>query len=550
MPNYNKYIPLLTGALALSGGALHAQQKNSDTAIASQTIEITQTYKPEIAKPVKPAIVPTLPKIDTTKPRFQYEVPPQTLSYTYHSVPIRPLALGRQESVMPFQNYAKVGYGNLSSLYLDAGVGSVRTDKYEGAAHFTHLSQRGPIENQQSSRTHFDASGKYYTSGHALGATLDFIRNGNTLYGYDHAAYEYPKNAIKQAFTGGGITLTGENMEPNKYNIWYKPTLSAGYYADKFEGKERELAFNLPAVMPLDDSTLVAGLGLKGDFAHYSNSVQATNNNYFQVNPSFDILKPKSNIHLGISPTWGRNNTFYVLPDIAFNTRIFRKGLALIAGWKGDLNQNTFRQLSTKNPFMLNNYDVKQTRSDQVYGGFESALGQHVSFGGTVSWRQYKDLALFVNDYTASADGKSFAVVYDRKVQALSFDAFIRYQVGNVFGLNANASYYNFYKTTTFDKAFHEPAVRMSGGLYFHPLEKLHVNVNVDFWDGLYALQADGSNRKMPAFVDLSGNAEYNILPRLSAFVQLYNILGSHYQRWNQYDSYGFNIIGGIRFKF
>jgi outer membrane receptor protein involved in Fe transport len=74
--------------------------------------------------------------------------------------------------------------------------------------------------------------------------------------------------------------------------------------------------------------------------------------------------------------------------------------------------------------------------------------------------------------------------------------------------------------------------------------------VNADFWDGLYARNADGSTHKMPAFLDLSANAEYNFIPRLSAFVQLNNILGTQYQRWNQYDSYGFNIIAGIRFKF
>jgi hypothetical protein len=362
--------------------------------------------------------------------------------------------------------------------------------------------------------------------------------------------YEYQKNAIQQAFTGGGVTLMAENTAANKYNVWYKPTFSAGIYGDKFEAKERTIAFDLPASMPIDDSTLVINLGVKGNFAHYSNSLQTTNNNYFQVNPSFDIIKPKSIIHLGISPTWGKDNTSYLLPDISFNTRIFKKGLALIAGWKGGLNQNTFQQLSTKNPFVYNNYDIKQTKTDQIYGGFESALGQHISFGGTVSWRQYKDLALFVNDYTLNNDGKVFDVVYDSKVQAMSFDVFIRYQVSNTFGLSANASYYNFYKTTTFDKAFHEPGVRMTGNLYFHPLEQLHLGVNMDFWDGLYSLQANGENHKMPAFLDMSANAEYNFIPRLSAFVQLNNIFGSHYQRWNQYDSYGFNIIGGIRFKF
>jgi hypothetical protein len=543
-----KHIPFLTCGLLLAG-ATYAQQKRTDTTIAGQTIEITQSYKPEIAKPVRPVITPSLPHIDTTKPRFQYEVPQQTLSYTYHSVPIRPLALGRQEMVMPFQNYIKAGFGNLSSVYVDAGVGSLKAEDYETALHFSHLSQKGPVVNQQSSRTNFDASGKYYTSGHALSAGLDILHNGNTYYGYDHDTFEYAKNSIRQAFTGANIRVGAENTEANTWNVWYKPTFDFGIYNDKFNAKERTFAFDIPASLAID-STLSFSLGIKGNFTQLKNDSFDVGNNYFQVNPAMDLKFDATDIHIGLSPTWGKDNTCYLLPDLRLNTRIFNNGLTLIAGWKGSLVQNTYQQLSTKNPFLHNIYDVKQTKADQIYGGFESALGQHVSFGGTLSWCQWKDLALFVNDYTLSTDGKRFAVVYDSKVQALGLDAFIRYQIGNIFGLSASGTWFNFYNTETFDKTYHEPMLRLGGNMYIHPIEKLHINVNADFWDGIYARTNTGENDKLPAFLDLSANAEYNIIPRLSLFLQLNNILGTKYERWNQYQAYGFNIIGGLRFKF
>ncbi len=545
---FQKYTLLLVG-LSLSAVSVKAQQKRPDTTIAGQTIEIIQSYKPEIAKPVKPIIVPTLPNIDTSKPRFQYEVPQQTLSYTYNSVPIRPLALGRQEAVMPFQNYIKAGLGNLSSIYVDAGVGSIKAETYETALHFSHLSQKGSIKNQQSSRTNFDASGKYYSSGHTWSAALQVLRNANTFYGYDHDAFDYAKNTIKQVFTGGNLHLGAENTEANRWNVWYKPTLDFGMYSDKFNAKERTFAFNVPASIAID-SMLSFSLGIKGNFTQFKNDSSDIGNNYIQVNPALDVHFQATDIHLGFSPTWGKGSKFYLLPDLSLNSRLLDNRLVLVAGWKGSLVQNTYQQLSTKNPFMLNIYDVKQTKTDQVYGGFESALGQHVSFGGTLSWRQWKNLALFVNDYDLSADGKRFKVVYDDKVQALSLDAFIRYQVGNVFGLSASGTWYNFYKTATLDKAFHEPMLRLGGNMYLHPLEKLYINVNGDFWDGMYALERNGESKKLPAFFDLSANAEYSIIPHLSIFLQLNNILGTQYQRWNQYQTYGFNIIGGLRFKF
>jgi len=545
----SRYIFLGAGALAISATAAHAQQKRTDTTIAGQTIEIIQSYKPEIATPAKPVITPTLPNIDTSRPRFRYEVPQQTLSYTYNSVPIRPLALGRQEAVMPFQNYVKAGFGNLRSLYLDAGAGSLRGEDYETALHFTHLSQKGPLDNQQSSRTGFDAGGKYFTAGHTLSADINVLRLGHTYYGYDHDTFAYAKNAIRQVFTGGTIKVGAENTEANRWNIWYKPTLEFGMYSDKFDARERVFAFDIPARVALD-SALSFSLGVRGNFTQLQNDSFNAGNNYFQVNPALDLALASADIHIGISPTWGKDNTCYLLPDLRLNARVLNNRLTLIAGWKGGLVQNTYRELSMKNPFLYNIYEIRQSKTDQVYGGFESALGQHVSFGGTLSWRQWKDLALFVNDYRLSADGKQFGVVYDDKVQALSLDAFIRYQVGNVFGLSASGTWYNFYHTQTFDKAFHEPMLRLGGNMYIRPLDQLHINVSADFWDGIYALQRNGESDKLPAFLDLSAGAEYNIIPRLSLFLQLNNILGTKYERWNQYQAYGFNIIGGLRFKF
>lgn len=547
---FQKYIFRLTCCSLPALAALPAMaQRKADTTIAPQTIEIIQSYKPEIARPSRPVVTPSLPHIDTTRPRFQYEVPQQTLSYTYHSVPIRPLALGRQEAIMPFQNYIKGGFGNLRSVYVDAGIGSLRSADYETAVHFSHLSQKGGVTNQQSSGTHFDADGKYFTGGHAISAGLNVLRNGNTYYGYDHDTFAYAKDVIRQAFTGVNVHAGLENTEANSWNIFYKPAFDFGYYGDRFNAKERSFAFDIPAGIAVD-STLSFSLGLKGNFTQFKNDSADIGNNFIQVNPAMDLRFDATNIHIGLSPTWGMDNTCYLLPDLRLSVSAFSNGLGLVAGWKGSLIQNTYQQLSTKNPFLYNIYDVRQTKSDQVYGGFESALGQHVSFGGTVSWRQWKDLALFVNDYALSSDGKQFAVVYDRKVQALSLDAFIRYQVGNIFGLSASGTWYNFYHSETFDKTYHEPMLRLGGHMYLRPVEQLHINVNADFWDGIYALRADGSNRKIPAFLDLSAGAEYNIIPRLSIFLQANNILGAKYERWNQYRAYGFNIIGGFRFKF
>lgn len=530
-------------------GQAQAQVNKRDTIIPGQTIEIVQSYKPEIAKPVKPVINPGLPRVDTSRPIFQYVVPQQTLSYTYRSVPIRPLALGRQAIASPFQNYVKAGYGNLSSLLLDAGIGSLKTETYESAFHFYHLSQKSSLEFQQASNTALDAQGKYYTNGHALSAKVGLMRNAAALYGYAHDIFEFPKHDVRQVFLGADVKLGLENTDEMEWNLKYKPTLDAGIWGDNRGGIERHIDFDVPFSMELD-TMLGFSLGVRGSLTQFKNDSFSTGNNYIAFDPSVQVRMDNANLHLGLSPTWGKNGTAYLLPDLRLNLRLFDNGLTVIGGWKGELLQYTYKQLSLKNPFLYNIFDVEQGRTDRIYAGFESALGQHISFGGTFSWRQWRHMAMFVNDYALSEDGKSFTVIRDPKVQALGLDAFIRYQIGSVFGLSGHVNWNGFYHKEIYDKVFHEPMIRMGGNMYIRPLDALHIGVGLDYWDGIYALRPNGESEKLPGFLDMSASAEYNFIPRLSLFLQLNNILGDHYQRWKQYPTYGFQVIGGLRFKF
>jgi len=545
--NYIKVIQI-AGCCLLSASLVRAQQRNSrDTIIPGQTIEIIQNYKPEIAKPVKPEWTPALPKIDTIKPRFQYEVPQQTLSYTYHSVPIRPLAIGREEQALPFQNYVKLGYGNLNSLYIDGGAATFKPGEYEAAVHVHHLSQKGGLENRQSSRNELDASGKYYAGGHGFGAALNIFRNGNTFYGYDHDIYEYSKPSVQQAFTGGSLLLTAENQTTNRLNIHYKPALGFTAFSDKYNATEKGFSFDVPVSWAMD-SVLSLQMGISGNITRFKNDSGSVSNNYFRLNPAVHVNLGNTQLHIGISPVWGKDDKFYVLPDAYARFTGLNNRFAFVAGWKGELVQNTYQQLATKNPFIINIYPVMQSRTDQVFAGLEAALGTQLSFNGTVSWRQWKNMPLFVNDYAGNVDGKRFLTVYDEKVQALSLEGGIRYQVGKTFEIGANGAWYNFIKKT--NKVWHEPMVRLGGILKWQPVEKLHLNVQADFWDGMYALTETGANKKMPAFLDLSAGAEYQVIPRLSLFLQVNNILGTQYERWYQYPVYGFNILGGLRLKF
>lgn len=552
---------LCSGSLLLVNQYAQAQNKavqQNDSIIQGQTIQINQIYQPEIKQPQKPTLIPVLPPPDTSKPRFQYVVPQQTLSYTYHSIPIRPLALGKQGTEEPFQNYAKAGIGNLTSIYLDAGIGSLKGENYQTAFHISHLSQKGKLRDQQSGATEFLGSGDYYAAGHDFSATLQVRNRRHRFYGYDNTLYDYASSAIQQSLTDGSLILGARNIDRNSLNIDYQPEIGFGLFGDNFSAREGRFMFNLPAQwhfgqMPSDSVPYAPygkiSLGIYGNLVTFKNAGTTRGNNLIKINPAVDVTIENVRLHFGLSPAFGRDGQSWLLPDVSAKAGLLNNHLTAFAGWKSDVDQNTYLDLSLFNPFIDNIFDLHQSKTDQAFAGINSTVGKFVTFGASLSWRQWQNMPLFINDYMDNPDGKRFQVVYSPKVQAFNVEAFIRFQPSEFIALSANGSWYNFYKTTV-DEAWGYPTLKMEGLVEVHPMNKLQAHAGFSLLKGIPTLDDMGTSHTLPTIFDVNAAAEYDIIPRFSVFLQANNILNQKYQLWNQYQAYGLNIIGGFRFKF
>ncbi|WP_276132048.1 hypothetical protein [Polluticoccus soli] len=520
-----------------------------DTLLKGATIEILQSYKPEVKNTPKPEFATNLPPVDTTTPRMDYDVPQQSLSYTYSSTPLRPLALGNDSVENSFANYVKLGAGNLSTLYLDAGIGSFNSYNYETNLNVHHISQAGNIEFQKSSLSSIDADGTLHRDGHALHASLDALRNRFYHYGYNHDVYTYEKEAVAKTYYGVRLGADIKNEDEGLYDLNYHPSISMSAYGVPsnavFGASERSFDLAVPVSYDVD-STLSLLMGVNLGIASFNDAFVKQTNNYFQLTPGVRFTKGNISGHAGLYPTVGKGGIFYILPDIEGRFGIGQSQYAFTAGWKSQLRQNTFEQLSTINPYMWDSYTVKQTRSDEIFGGIEGNVGNHISFGGRLSWWKHHNMPLFIND--TAFDEKRFLVVYDR-VTAIALQANVRYQIANTFSVGLSGTWTG-YSTRTFHKAWHLPGVQLKGDLMVKPLPKLAVTGYVMIMDEIYALAKGDQSEKLSTIADIGAGAEYSFIPRLSAFIQANNILNNKYERWRNYQAYGFNIFGGLRLKF
>ncbi|MGN6567479.1 MAG: hypothetical protein ACTHJ0_05990 [Flavipsychrobacter sp.] len=524
-------------------------QKNApvvagDTAIRSNTIEIIQSYKPEVKQHPKPEISPVLPPTDTSHPAFTYDVPQQTLYYTYTSLPLRPLALGQDSAHKIYPNYVKLGGGNLSTLYLDAGISSLRGQNYETAIHLHSISQKGNIQYQQSSLSDLDAEGTLHVNDKAWHASIGALRNQYNYYGYNHDLYQYGKDSVRQTFTGVKLGVDMQREHTGINELYYHPVITASVYSDKFNASETSIGVSLPFAYSFDTSLEVSA-AINANVTQLSVNSGSSSNNILQLAPGLRYHREAFAFHAYIDPTVGKDKT-YLLPDIEASYRLLPSLLTISAGWQALLNQNTYQELSTENPYIFNNYVVRQTHSNEVFADVKSNIGNHFTVAGRFNWWQYDALPVFVNgDYSR----KQFNVLYDENLNATSLQLTIRYQVGNTFSVGLNSIWYSFSNGNQ-DHPWEIPAIRVKGDLLFKPIPTLAIGAYVAVLDGIYAVGTNGYGTKLNSILDIGGNVEYNFIPRLSGFVQITNLLNNKNERWMGYEAYGFNIYAGIRFKF
>ena len=520
-------------------------QGRKDTVLKGTTIEVIQSYKPEVKMAAKKEYVATTPPADTTRARLVYDIPQQALFYTYSSLPLRPLALGKDSVILPFGNYVKLGFGNLNTIYFDAGFGGLKGANYETAFHLHHLSQKGNIENQKTATSGLEAEGTYHSARNDWHAKLTWNRNQLGYYGYDHNVYEYNnRDSVNQVFN---LIRVMADMQPavgefRKFS--YNPGINFSSYSDIHSASETSFGFNLPFYYNVDSIQFT--LGVSGVFTQYNVSpFISENNNIVQINPGLRFNQNGFGGHVFIRPTVGKNNS-YLLPDIMARYQIPNSQFIISAGWNAQLRRNTYEELSRYNPFMFNRFNVVQTRANEVFGSIQTNLGNHVNFGARLSWWQYRHLPLFLND---TFDQKQFYIVHDGKVNAISFQANVRYQVNTTFSLGMNAMF-NGFTTTDEQEAWHEPAVRLGADFLLRPIPQLNINAYLAVLDGIKAYNIYNQVVNTRGVFDLGAGVEYSFIPRLSAFIQMNNILNNRYERWLGQPSYGFNIYGGLRLKF
>ena len=545
--NMNKVVLILAGSFI----TLHAAAQKDST--KTQSIDISSSFKPVLRNAVKINFYGSQLQADTTRPSLNYTIPSQNLFYAYQPVSLRPLALAQDTNLyLGNRNFVKAGFGSYSTPYVAAGFSFGDGKKSLVNLTADYIGSKGKdIDFQDYAILNIKGAGSVFTAKNEIYGSVAYSRRDYNLYGYDHATYTYKKDDVRQQLQDIGISIGARNTSSNSLGIQYDPSLQVNIFSNNDRLTETGFAVNLPVQKKLGDKlTLMAAF--KGEFANYSTknltpSNYKLTNNLIRLAPAAEYKTDRFKIHAGITPVWN-NGDFEWLPDIYAEAQLQENVFLIQGGWTGRYIQNTYRNLTATNPYILPITQYNNTKEVEYYGGLKASIGKHFNFNAKAGLVRYTDLPLFIND--TATDMKGFVVSNERNINNFRIHGDISYINQDKFTATAGLTFNGYTGMKDNDKAWHTIPMEFTSSLRWWAFERFLLKADLYFFNGGKYLAKGNNSRALDGGTDLGAGAEFKINKQFSAWANINNILNDKYERWHNYQVYGLNVTGGIIIHF
>ena len=553
MQKYN----FLTVLFLLLVGSVAAQPGGD---LEGDKVDVIKTFDAQLAEANKVDLTPQLPPIDTATKTQIFNIPIKNFSMEYPAPRIRPLAIKGEQSAEVYNTFLKAGVGLPNSFYGEAAFNKFIENTYEIGGQLRHHSANFSddiIENQRFRDTEIGLGGTYFfPQGFALKGGLGFHSDKVHYYGYNFdptvaTTTEVDPDDVKQVFNTFDIGLDFFNSVKTAGDINYRAGMDIYSLNDNFSAGERGFALDMGATKWIEERHAF-DLGIRLDFTKYEDTMsQKLNNFYFQ--PSFTFHADRFSAKGGLNLV-NFDDNFYFYPDVEVAVNITGSELSVFIGAEGDLQKNTFQSLSDYNPYVVSRapgMTIKNTSYYHYYGGIKGNI-KILEYRAEVGFKQADDLALFLLNEEEAANSllRRFDVVYDT-VNIVSIGGTIKANVIKNLDIVGTMGY-NIYDTKREERAWHLPAVEITGTILYTMLEDaLRLKASAFIQNGVpIPSTIAGEKENLNSLFDLSLGGEYWLNQKFGVFADVNNILNNKRQRWQFYPTYGINFLIGVSAKF
>jgi hypothetical protein len=531
----------------------------------NQDVIIIDVYHPTISDAYKINENPKI--IDTTvkKMDLNYQVNPVLYKTTFNIDPIKPAKMVGEPLVKLYKSYVKVGFGTKVTPFAELYFNNLRSTDQSIGVYFKHLSSTGKVKDFAFPGFSDNDAGIYarrFYKNHTLSGDVDYKRNVVHYYGFDPDIFPgISKDSIKQRFSKIGATIKFKSTYEDSLRLNHSFALSYYNLRDLCKAMEDNISFSgaVDKKVSLFRKYLeYQNLGLTANVNYFNdiNPVDTSNGAVIKLHPhysaSYNILK----FDVGFNTFFeaNSNSKAYIFPDVSFNINLYDNIFVLYAGITSDLKRNNFMEIAEENPFISTSSTLKfsHTKYD-FFGGFKGSISSYLSFNASVSKSNVMDMPLYVSDTSSSLLNK-FSLVYD-KVKVFNTHTEITYQRSEKYKLLLISNFYQ-YATTNELYAWLKPGMDVKLAFNYNLKNKIILKTEVFAFSSSDAKTiVQGSVPEIKAVrqkgtVDFNLGLEYRYSKILSGFINFNNVGAVKYQRWYNYPTYGFTVLGGISYAF
>ncbi len=549
---YKKSFFLLAAGVLFIGASLRAQDTTK-----RRTIEITSAFKPVLREAVKINFNAAPPAVDTSRPRLNYNIPAQYLFLSYQPSEMKPVALQR-DSLAPWENtqWIKVGVGNVYIPYIKTGFSFGDGKKTFLNLFANEMNTKGNQSYQKSSLTDVKLTGVFKTDNNLeWDGGVGFKNDQYYLYGYRPDTLKYAASDLRRTFQTFDAKIGLRNNEATEFGLLYHPNLKFSVFSDNMSpsGKEINTVLNLPLEKTITDQ-FAFDLGFTGDLTHYEPTPRiggpnrgSQNNNIYMVNPAFLVKNSNLYLQASVVPSWDNGN-FHLLPNFLADISTDDKRFTIQLGWIGYYDKGSYQRYESINSWLAQPDSLQNTRMQEWYGGFKGTISSHFTYAAKIGFKNYKNMVLFANDSVNGA--KQFDEFYARSMKALQLHGELSYLQGEDFEVTAALNIEQYKNIEGQAKAWGLLPVELNTHLKWQAFKDFWAKLDFYTFSGAQYRSSDGVAFKGNNGADMNAGVEFRILRQLNLWFQMNNIFNDKYERWHQYQVYGFNVLGGVIFTF
>lgn len=529
----------------------------------TETVTVIAAYQPVISDANKINTSPVITDTTFEKPQLNYTVLNKIARTTFSVEPIKAAKIGDAKVPKLYRFLLKVGFGNYTTPFGELYYNNLHSKTYSIGAHLKHISSYGKLKDYGYpgfSQNLAEVYGSKYMDRHILSGAIGYERNAIHYYGFKPADYATPpeKDDIKQRFS----LLRAEAhlkslVNPDSLKLNHK--IDIGYYnlSDRYGSNENNLLLGADVNKELRlikiTKSQVIGMAAKVDYYFRKDSVLSHNNGLITLNPYLRTKFKAFTFNIGLDATAEMDTStkihLYPIADVQFN--IVKDVLILYGGIKGNMEANSFRSLTAENPFMSGMAPMHASNhSFTAFAGIRSNISRELSAHAYGSYDVVRNMAFFVIDSNSIYDNV-FTLIYD-KASVFHIKGEITWQKGEKIYLRLGGDFWN-YDMKNEIKAWNKPYFDVFTSFRYNIASKFIITADLYAYSDRWAKRYTAGTvapLKLKAYVDGNLGIEYRYSKILGAFLNVNNIGSARYQKWQNYPSYGINILGGISYSF